>query len=130
MDRRQYLSIIGTAGLGAGALFVGYQLQQGNLELGDSSVVSEEIHDGQERFTFEATAGDDIHITINDKGEEYSPASIALEKPDGNQVEEEQFVTVDDTTRRYTTAQTGSFSLTVGTEGRVQVSVSVVTPDE
>lgn len=130
MDRRTSLSILGTAGLGGGVLFVGYQLQQGNLELGDSSEVSAEVEGGGETFTFDASAGDEIFITVREKSQDDVTAGFTLRDPDGDELLDRELRSAMGETRKTETAERdGTYSLSVSTGGRVQVNVQVTGPD-
>jgi len=132
MNRRQYLSIVGTTGVGAAALFVGYQVQQGNIELGGSSVVTEEVYE-EDTFTFDVTADDEIFITLSERNENGVSARFKLSDPDGNEVKERRLQSsIEEINERHTAEQTGTYRLSVGAgkRERVYVSVSVTDPEE
>jgi hypothetical protein len=130
MNRRRVLSVIGTVTLGAGAVFLAYQADQGNIDLGEESEVSAEVYDEPESFEFDASAGDDIFISIRETSAGDGTGSFVLSNPDGVEVEDRRLAG-SDTDEQHTAEQTGTFRLTVDPrETRLQVSVSVVEREE
>jgi len=131
MNRRQVLSVIGIAGLGGGVLWFAYQSDQGNIDTGDESEVSAEVHDESESFEFEANAGDDIYISLRKQSEDDVSARFSLHGPDDAEVFTRSRTAGTDTDERHTADQSGTYRLTVDPQGgRFQVSVSVVEPEE
>jgi hypothetical protein len=130
MNRRRLLSVLGAGTLGAGALFVAYQADQGNIGLGDDSEVSAEVYDDPESFEFEASAGDDIFISIRETSEGDRTGTFVLSNPDGVGIEDRRLAG-SQTDEEHTAEQTGAFRLTVDPgDRRLQVTVSVVENEE
>lgn len=130
MDRRQVLSVIGTGTLGVGAVFVAYQADQGNIDLGDESEISAEVYDDPNSFEFEASASNDIFITIREESESDVTGEFVLSDPDSTEVTDRR-LTGSETNEQHTAEQTGTYRLTVNPRGgRFRVSVSVVEREE
>lgn len=133
VDRRQFISVVGTTGLGAGAVYFAYQLDQGNVELpGETAAVSAKVDESAESFEFEAERGDDIHISIEEEEEsDRRRGELTLRDPDGAEVVESRLSSSGTTMERHTAEREGTYSLTVAPRGaRVRVSVSVSDPDD
>ncbi|MCU4742800.1 hypothetical protein [Natronoglomus mannanivorans] len=132
MNRRRLLSVLGTAGLGSVVIWVVYQVDQGAIDIGDEAAVSGTASRSTESFEFEATAGDEIFITIrntDDDGD--SGGGLTLRDPAGDEVLERRLSSMTETNEQHTADQDGTYRLTVAPrDARVQVSVSVTDSDE
>lgn len=130
MNRRRALSVIGTTGVGAGAIWVAYQVDQGAIDIGDEAPVSGTVTNSSESFTFEATTGTDIFITIRRTDEGSSRGSFGLHAPDGTQVIGKRLSLTTETNDVHTAEQDGTYRLSVSPgDERLHVSVSLQEPD-
>ena len=106
MNRRRYLSLLGTAGAG-GVLAGVYLVDQGTIDIGEEAAVSGTVYQDAESFPFEALAGAEIFITIREEAEGDHRGGFTLRDPDG------------------------TYRLGVNPRGaRLRVGVSVNDPDE
>lgn len=126
MNRRQVLSIFGTGVVGAAGLWFAYQVEQGNIDIGDEAAVSGTVHRTAESFSFEATRNDEIFISLEVESEEGHSGGFSLSAPDGTQVLSKSIRTSVDTHEQHTAQQDGTYSLSVNPgDARLRVGVSV-----
>ena len=126
MNRRRALSVIGTTGVGGGAIWLAYQVDQGAIDIDDDTAVSETVSVSSESFTFDTTAGAEMFITIRRTTEGSSRGSFGLHAPDGTQVIGTRLSMTTETTETHTAAQDGTYRLSVSPgDERLRVSVTL-----
>ena len=132
MERRQVISAVGTVGLGGAVVWFAYQVDQGTIDLpGEEPEVSERVDRNPEAFGFEASADDDIFITIRELDEGRRRGSLELVDPEGERVFQTRFSPSGRTSETHTADTTGRYTLRVDPEdGRYDVSISIDDSDE
>jgi hypothetical protein len=88
MNRRHYIGATGTAVVSSVGVWAAYQLDQGNISLGEDSDISETVSRSPETVEFDVLAGTEIRVSVRDTGSESAPytGSFTLQDPHGNDV--------------------------------------------
>ncbi len=131
MNRRKYLSAVGTAGVGAVAIWFVYQIDQGNIDIGDEAELSETVRRQAETFEFEATEGTEIGITLEERDEGRRRGSMALTAPDGSRPISTRVGPSGRRRQTHVADVGGTYHLNVDPAGgRYRVIVALSEPDE
>ena len=131
MERRQLIGAIGAVGVGSVAVGLAYQLDQGNISLGEQSDLSATVSGTPESFDLEVVNGADVRISVTDTRDAPYGGAFTLQDPDGNDVLDGGPRSSEMAMRTHTAQRGGTYRLLVDPQGtRLRVSVLIQEPSE